>query len=460
MVDVESMGRKPGCAILSIGLVRFDPTANLTADPQGRLASTPLHLQGKNQFYLAINNLDSSNRGFSADPDTMRWWKKQAIWPELSMAIMSSDTTVPQAAKKLTEFLQQSHSGGGVRLWANSPSFDIDILRSLYKVVDQEFPVDYRQEMDYRTIMELAHPHRHNRPARPEALAHLPMHHALGDAATQAHHLISASSILGIDCAQRGGESHVNPRSSTAPVLRDSEVGHDAHDAHGAHGASGRHLMIEVKTLGKKPGSSILSIGAVLFDPTGRRRLDLEPDNHFHVVLSSFDMGNYGFGSDPETVRWWKSQPIWPQLFKETVQSGVPLIRALKMLAEFIDRKAPDKVWANSPTFDIALLRDAHTAVRQDFAVTYRQEMDFRTITDLVHPRREDRPSTMADGFLEHHALGDAIGQSRSLVATLNRLTLDRDALACPQQPEAPRPGEVAHDTPQSQRNRRKVRPG
>lgn len=421
MVDVETMGTKPGCAILSIGAVRFDPYQ----DPEKAVQS--MHLQGKSHFYMAINSMDSSARGFSSDPDTMRWWKKQSIWPQLSMAIMNSDVTVPQAAKSFAQFLEKSHGGGGVKLWANSPSFDIAILRAMFKAVDQELPVDYRQEMDYRTVMELVYPHRASRPERPHALSALPAHHALGDAAAQAHHLITAGQKLGLANAQEFAIP-ATPRFSPR----------------GEKSAGGRHMMLEVKTLGMRKGSALLSIGAVMFDPTGRQSIEQDPGNRFHVVLSNFDMGNYGFGSDPETVRWWKSQPIWAQLSKESVQSGVSLVRALKQLTEFIEKKLPDKVWANSPAFDIEMLRDAYTAAHLPFPIEYRKEMDYRTIMDLIHRDRTSRPQAQcADGLPAHHALGDAIGQSRALVASLSRLTLDLDALASPRQPPSPKPGQV-----------------
>lgn len=421
MVDVETMGTKPGCTILSIGAVRFDPHQ----DPAK--AAQSMHLQGKNHFYTVINLLDSSARGFSSDPDTMRWWKKQSIWPELATAIMESDVTVPEAAKRFVQFLGKSHGGGGVKLWANSPSFDIAILRAMFKAVDQELPVDYRQEMDYRTVMELVYPHRAGRPERPQALSALSPHHALGDAAAQAHHLITAGQKLGLANAQ-------NTSPPVAPRFA----------PHGDKSAGGRHMMLEVKTLGMRKGSALLSIGAVMFDPTARESIDQDPDNRFHVVLSNFDMGNYGFGSDPETVRWWKSQPIWPQLSMESVQSGVPLVRALKQLTQFMEKKSPDKVWANSPAFDIEMLRDAYTAARLPFPIEYRKEMDYRTIMDLIHTDRTNRPQAQcADGLPAHHALGDAIGQSRALVASLSRLTLDLDALASPRQPPSPKPGQV-----------------
>lgn len=419
MVDVETFGVRPGSAIVSIGAVQFNPIERFDAQ------KIPIHLKEENQFYVEINNLDSSNRGFTADPDTMRWWKKQSIWPQLSQSIMNSDVTVPMAAKNFAHFLRKGSSSVNVKLWANSPSFDISILRAMFKNVGEEFPIEYNQEMDYRTIMELNFPYREDRPARPSYLDHLPLHHALGDATAQASHLIAACNKMNLLTARQAAVSRGQKNIDSNIQAQDGPVG--------------RHLMLEIKTLGKAKGSSLLSIAAVLFDPNGNKPLHVEPDNQFYLVLSSFDMGNYGFSSDADTVRWWKSQPIWPKLSRDTIQSGVSLVRAIKLLNEFIDRKAPTKVWANSPSFDIEILREAYQTVRLPFPIFYRQEMDFRTVMDMVYPNRDMRPKIEIEGFQPHHALGDAMAQSKLLISTMQHLNLDRQALAEPRQDDPPK---------------------
>lgn len=404
MTDVETVGRKPGCAILSIGAIRFNP---FESDPLKRK-----QIEKRHRFYVAINNLDSSNLGFSSDPDTMRWWKRQPIWQQLSMEIMTSEHSVAQSAEQFSNFLNAGRQNGKeLRLWANSPSFDIAILRAMYERVGAILPVSYREEMDFRTVMELAYPVRSDRPARPDVIDGLPAHHALGDSHSQAELLMGAMDRIRINQASKREE--VDP----------------------GEGPAGKHMMLEVKTLGKSRNSGLLSIAAVIFDPTGRTNPEKDPSNRFYLPINSFDMGNYGFGSDPDTIRWWKSQPIWPELSMETVRSGVTVLRALKQLTEFMERKQPNKVWANSPAFDIEMLRDAYTAVRLPFPIHYRQEMDFRTVMEVAYPKRENRPSAEGvESFAKHHALGDALGQCRALMHVLNRLDLNRDALARPEQ--------------------------
>lgn len=205
MLHIETMGRKAGSAILSIGAVKFDPTGHQS-----------IHQNPDNQLYVVINNLDSSNYGLASDPDTVRWWKRQPIWPELSTAIMHSDVTVSRATRLFTDFVAKTHPD---KVWGNSPTFDIDLLRHLFEVVQQPFPLAYRREMDYRTVMDLVYPDRAQRPARPDGLNHFPPHHALGEALVQTHHLLSALRRMNLDLAALATPTSDPPVADEFPAV-------------------------------------------------------------------------------------------------------------------------------------------------------------------------------------------------------------------------------------------------
>jgi hypothetical protein len=184
MLDIETLGREPGCAVLSIGATMFNPD-----DPDSRD-----HLLDSNHFYVAINNFDSLSNGFGADPETLKWWKKQKVWSQLGAEIANSNVTVAKSCELLSEFSDRHRP---VKIWANSPTFDIEILKSLFRKSGVSYPFSYRQEMDFRTTMELAFKTRDQRPVRTEEISNrfLP-HHALGDAIHQAHQILMALSIL------------------------------------------------------------------------------------------------------------------------------------------------------------------------------------------------------------------------------------------------------------------------
>lgn len=58
MLDLETLGRGPGCVILSIGAVTFNPFG------EGY----------KHEFTCNIEPEISKQLGFTVDPDTVAWW--------------------------------------------------------------------------------------------------------------------------------------------------------------------------------------------------------------------------------------------------------------------------------------------------------------------------------------------------------------------------------------------------
>ena len=64
------------------------------------------------------------------------------------------------------------------------------------------------------------------------------------------------------------------------------------------------HAMIDIETLGTKPGCIIQSIGAVLFDPFGKP-VEMYP---FYRNISKQSCLDIGLTEDPNTVKWWSEQ--------------------------------------------------------------------------------------------------------------------------------------------------------
>ena len=61
MVDLETLGRRAGCSILSIGAVAFDAETG-TMGPE---------------FYMVVKMASCEKHGLHTDPETVAWWKKQ-----------------------------------------------------------------------------------------------------------------------------------------------------------------------------------------------------------------------------------------------------------------------------------------------------------------------------------------------------------------------------------------------
>ncbi|MGJ7523477.1 3'-5' exonuclease [Variovorax sp. LT1P1] len=380
MLTTSTLGREPGCIVMNIGAVMFDPS--------GREAAAAR--QAENQFYTPVSALDSGRLGLRTSDDTVHWWRQQPAWPTVGEEFMTSNVAVAEACERFAEFYRQHKPR---KVWAKSPTFHSSILRHLFALSGIEYPVeDFRDEACFRTVMDLTYGQREQHPTPTNAQGYQ-SHQAVGRAIRQSDDLVAA----------------VNRDRSAGPLV-------DLRNQ--------RWLMLDIKTLGRTRGSGILSIGASMFNAANDSALLEQPSNQFYSVISSFDLANHGFATEPETLRFWNSQPIWPELAVATMNSPVMVKRACQDFADFLERMRPDKVWANSPTFDLELLRFTFRKMGVNLDIPYASECDFRTVMDWAYPQRDERPGRMLQSELKHHALGDSIEQALQTRLALNSLGL------------------------------------
>lgn len=167
-----------------------------------------------------------------------------------------------------------------------------------------------------------------------------------------------------------------------------------------------KNLMIDLETLGKKPNSAVLSIGAVFFDENG-----LGKEFYRNIDLAS--SMEAGFDIDPDTIYWWLSQSA--EAGKILNQAKVTYLFALQHLIHFINLNCNTKevnVWANSPSFDLVILKNQY-GIRQ-VPWKFYNERDFRTAVDIYGCERV-KPT------VAHNALEDAKAQAMTLINYWNK---------------------------------------
>lgn len=379
MLTTKTLGRDAGCIVMSIGAVMFD-RSGLDRDAS---------LRPENKLHIPISSFDSGALGLKTSADTLKWWRKQEAWPQIASEFMHSNTTVSSACKQFAEFYEHHRPK---KVWCNSPTFHIPILTHLFQLSGQRFPVDFHDEADHRTILDLAYPERSERPV-PHRQHGFFAHHALGDALTQSTALTTALDDL------RRDPSELIERQ--------------------------RYAMLDIETLGRKVGCGMLSIGASMFNAGGSVDLMTHQGNQFYVAINNFDVLNHGFHTDPDTLAWWRDKPIWKDLSAEVASSKIGIVQACNNLAAWLKETKPDKIWANAPSFDIEILRYAFRKLGLDLPVHYQQEMDYRTVMETVYPERAQRPDRIFKTFPnQHHAQGDAIEQSLQASRALQGLGL------------------------------------
>lgn len=161
MHDLETIGTKPGCVVLSIGAtIMFSP-----AD--------------KAEFYCAISADSCKEVGMIEEYDTLKWWEKQS--EGVRNAAFSGVCHIQEALEYYADWLHEHAGPRAICVWGNGASFDSPVLAAAYRICGMPTPWDFRNEYCYRTMKNLY-------PQLPY-IPPLEKHHALEDARAQAAHL-------------------------------------------------------------------------------------------------------------------------------------------------------------------------------------------------------------------------------------------------------------------------------
>ncbi|QOL13274.1 3'-5' exonuclease [Dickeya dianthicola] len=139
MIDLETLGKNKNAPIASIGAVFFEPET-------GELGE---------KFYCRVDFEDDMKNGAIPDGDTIKWWLKQS--PEARAELVSDDAIpVRDAVNQFSDWLTDNADRlGGLKVWANSPSFDCVILSAAFERAETDIPWNYWNERDVRTIKSI-----------------------------------------------------------------------------------------------------------------------------------------------------------------------------------------------------------------------------------------------------------------------------------------------------------------
>lgn len=171
------------------------------------------------------------------------------------------------------------------------------------------------------------------------------------------------------------------------------------------------HIMIDIETLGTKPGSAILSIGAVVFSAEG------VSESTFFRAISLQSCIDVGLKIDPATVAWWMSQSDAARAAAfpaETEHLNV----ALFALRDWFVEQSGEQTWCHGAAFDVPLLETAYEAAGLAQLIPWKfwNVRCTRTLYDEsgVTPDR----STGA----HHHPVDDARNQALAVIQAKARL--------------------------------------
>lgn len=169
--------------------------------------------------------------------------------------------------------------------------------------------------------------------------------------------------------------------------------------------------MLDLETLGTQPGSVVLSIGAVAFDP------DEGLGSSFYTVISVEDSLRLGLTIDASTLRWWSRQSRTTYVEALNAPEEASLLGALAAFNTWLEFNTRGNVWlwGNGADFDLPLLLACYRKTGIKPPWEFYNSRCYRTLKAL-------RPDVRLDRSNNHNALDDARNQAEHAVAILRAM--------------------------------------
>lgn len=159
------------------------------------------------------------------------------------------------------------------------------------------------------------------------------------------------------------------------------------------------HVMLDLETLGTKPGCPIVSIGACTFDREG-------VGDYFYRKI---DISSTNLKAEPETIKWWLKQSAEA---REAFEGGIPHKRATDEFKVWWLDNGCRYVWSHGASFDPPVL----TAAIDIAPWKFWDIRDTRTLYELAGIQPDRKTGTA------HNALDDAINQAKAAIGAINKL--------------------------------------
>jgi hypothetical protein len=171
-------------------------------------------------------------------------------------------------------------------------------------------------------------------------------------------------------------------------------------------------IMIDLETLNTTPDSTILTIGAVKFDPFGSEIKEPKMDS-FYVKVDLDSCDRIGLTTNDDTIAWWANQSKEAQEAAFDPDGRIDIVDAFAQLYKFC--WGAKRVWANGSCFDIIICEHVFRKIGKAIPWSFWEVRDVRTAFDLgINPQR---PPVTA-----HHALEDAWNQAVGIQNVYNTL--------------------------------------
>ncbi len=171
-------------------------------------------------------------------------------------------------------------------------------------------------------------------------------------------------------------------------------------------------LMIDLETLDVTPTATILTIGAVRFDPFGDDVNNPQADK-FYVKVDVDSCDRLGCTVSQATLEWWSNQSAEAQEEAFSPEGRIDIAEAMNQLYKFA--WGAKRVWSHGAGFDVVICEYLFRKIGKAIPWQFWEVRDTRTLFDLgINPNRPP--------VLKHHALEDAWNQAVGVQNVFNTL--------------------------------------
>jgi DNA polymerase III epsilon subunit-like protein len=160
--------------------------------------------------------------------------------------------------------------------------------------------------------------------------------------------------------------------------------------------------MIDLETLATSPNASVLTIGAVRFDPFGD---DLKNPTckKFYVKVDIDSCNDLNLDVNDDTITWWGQQSKEAQEEAFSTDGRIPVREAFEQLYKFC--WGAKRVWSHGASFDTVICENIFRKINKAVPWSFWEVRCTRTLFDIgINPTRPP--------VLKHHALEDAWNQA------------------------------------------------
>lgn len=160
--------------------------------------------------------------------------------------------------------------------------------------------------------------------------------------------------------------------------------------------------MIDMETLDVLPSATILTIGAVKFDPFGDDVNEPNMDK-FYVKVDIDSCDKLGCTVSNATLEWWSKQEQAAQDEAFSPEGRIDIVDAMNQLYKFC--WGAKRIWSHGAGFDVIICEHLFRKIGKAVPWQFWEVRDTRTLFDIgINPNRPP--------VLKHHALEDAWNQA------------------------------------------------